>query len=388
MLTADLVDVRRKSGELLLQSFDARARDDARHVAAALLETAQAHVGRRREELDAAWGAIENGAARARVAKGLRKLAEHACSFEAGGGEDPIALRQRIFRAASAARQEGEFDRGVILAGVDERALFSDLKQEHILREAPSISAAMLVDAYDMGRAQAVLLRAVKVVCDVHGASAGPLRAFFARLKFNQLLFAAERIPNGFRVTIDGPFSMFDAVTKYGVRLAMLVPALRELDSWELAAEVRWGKDRDPLLFRMASTETSSQAPEGPHLSDDVRELYEALVAAKKHSKWSVAPASDVLDVPGHGVCVPDLVFTKGKKKAYLEVLGFWSRDAVFKRAELAAQGLKAKVVFAASSRLRVSEAILDRELGDSLYVYKGKMSSRAVLAHVELVTK
>ena len=94
-----------------------------------------------------------------------------------------------------------------------------------------------------------------------------------------------------------------------------------------------------------------------------------------------------MLDVPGEGVCIPDLVFTKGKKTAYLEVLGFWSRDAVWKRVELAQKGLGAKVVFAASSRLRVSEEVLDKDLGSSLYIFKGKMSPRAVLEHIERIT-
>lgn len=384
MLTADLVDVRRKSGELILQPFDPRAREEAAGIASAILDAARAHEGRRREDLDTAWDAIEHEAERARLAKGLRKLAEDACVFEAGGEDDPVAVRQRVFRAAAVARREGRFDREALLAGIDERALFADLKSEQLLREAPTSNAAMLVESYDLGRAQAVLLRATKVVCDIHAASPGPLRAFFARLKFHQLLFAAERLPDGFRVTIDGPFSMFDAGTKYGVRLAMLVPALREIDHWELAAEVRWGKDRAPLLFRTSSKEGLRASPKSePHLSDEVRELLEALADAK----WKVEPATTILDVPGEGVCIPDLLFTKGKKSAYLEVLGFWSRDAVWKRVELAQKGLGAKVVFAASSRLRVSEAVLDQDLGAALYVYKGKMSPRAVLEHVERVT-
>ena len=384
MLTADLVDVRRKSGELILQPFDPRAREEAATVASALLDTARTHEGRRREDLDTAWDAIEHEAERARMAKGLRKLAEDACVFEAGGEEDPIALRQRVFREAAIARREGRFDRAALLANIDERSLFADLKSEQLLKEAPTSNPAMLVEAYDLGRAQAVLLRATKVVCDIHAASAGPLRAFFARLKFHQLLFAAERLPDGYRVTIDGPFSMFDAGTKYGVRLAMLVPALREIDVWELAAEVRWGKDRAPLLFRTSSKEAGRGAAKSePHLAGEVSELLEALSDAK----WKVEPATTVLDVPGEGVCIPDLVFTKGKKTAYLEVLGFWSRDAVWKRVELAQKGLGAKVVFAASSRLRVSEEVLDKDLGSSLYIFKGKMSPRAVLEHIERIT-
>ena len=81
------------------------------------------------------------------------------------------------------------------------------------------------------------------------------------------------------------------------------------------------------------------------------------------------------------GVCVPDLTFTHAKtgRAVHLEVLGYWSRDAVFRRAELAEAGLPEPVVFAVSSRLRVSEEVLDDRTASALYVYKGVMNPRAV---------
>ena len=68
----------------------------------------------------------------------------------------------------------------------------------------------------------------------------------------------------------------------------------------------------------------------------------------------------------------------------YLEVLGFWSRDAVWRRIELARKGLGAPVLFAVSSRLRVSEEMLEDEEEAALYVYKGVMSPVRVLKKVE----
>jgi predicted nuclease of restriction endonuclease-like RecB superfamily len=399
MLTADLVDARRAGGELQLRPLDARTRAEALAVAADLLDAAResASASSTREELEAVWTAIEGDARRPRIAKGLRKLVEDACAFEAESAVDPVLVRRDVFTRAAKARRERleRFDRDAVLResaaslGIApeeiDRALFADLRGSHVVRAAPTSNAASLVEAYELGRAQAILLRAVRVVCEVHAASPGPLRALFARLKFLQLLFTAERTADGFRVTIDGPFSMFEAVTRYGVRLAMLVPALRALDRWSLVADVRWGKAREPLVFRMASADVApGEAPPDPHLAGDVRELLDALRG--KSGDFTVEPASVVLDVPGLGVCVPDLAFTRGEQTVYLEVLGFWSRDAVFKRVDLATRGLGAPVVFAASTRLRVSPEVLGDDLPASLYVYKGKMSARAVLEHVERV--
>ncbi len=402
MLTADLVDVRRKGDELLLRPLDGRARAEALAVASDLLEAARGYVGARREELDAAWDAIVGSSARPRVAKGLRKLVEDACAFEAESALDPVDVRREVFERAARERRQGRFDRGAILADSAaalamppesiERALFADLRREHLVRSAPSLSAASLVEAYDLGCAQAILLRAVRVVCEVRAASPGLLRAFFARLKWGQLLFTAERSPGddqGFVVTIDGPFSMFESVTRYGVRLAMLVPALRALDQWSLVADVRWGKERAPLRFRMASAELAPGEATEPHLADDVRELLDSL--RDNGGDWTVDVATEILDVPGLGVCVPDLVFRRRKARTdearvYLEVLGFWSREAVFRRVDLVTRGLGAPIVFAASARLRVSAEVIGNDVPASLYVYKAKMSARAVLAHVEAV--
>ena len=400
MLTADLVDARKKDGELILRPLDADGRASALSLAAAFLDAAHDLVGRPREEIDEAWSAAaEADAKRFKLALGLKKLVLDGCVFEAETDIDPAELRRVLFTEASRYRRETEvFDRAGALARASavlgipaeaiEAGIFSDLKSEHVLREAPKLTPASVVEAWELGQAQAVLLTAVKVTCEVESSSAGLVRAFFAKLKFHKLLFAAEKTDRGWRIEIDGPYSMFDAVTKYGVRLAMAYPSLRVLEKWSLHAEIRWGKTREKLTFRAASTGTTTVEPRGssergqaPHLSDDVRELLEGIEGLD--AGWKVKPASQVLDIPGLGVCIPDLELSRkgDKKPIFVEVLGYWSRDAVWKRVELAEKGLGAKIVFAVSSRLRVSAEVLESDAA-CLYVYKGKMSPRAVLDH------
>ena len=124
------------------------------------------------------------------------------------------------------------------------------------------------------------------------------------------------------------------------------------------------------------------------HLADDVRTLLRDLRVAggSSASPWSVDVASVVLDVPGSGVVIPDLVLQReGRGPVYVELLGFWSRDAVWRRVELAKSGaLGARVVFCANARLRVSEAVLEGGDEAALYVWKGKPSARALLERVE----
>jgi hypothetical protein len=85
--------------------------------------------------------------------------------------------------------------------------------------------------------------------------------------------------------------------------------------------------------------------------------------------------------LPGVGLCVPDLRFTRLEDGVvvFLEVLGFWSREAVFRRLDLVRGGLPATILFAVPERLRVSETLLDDRDDAALYVWKGVMHRGAI---------
>ncbi|HVU02241.1 MAG TPA: DUF790 family protein [Polyangiaceae bacterium] len=391
MLTADLVRARRKAGELLVQRLSPKERPRALELAEAYLGVARASVGQTREELFEALRAVPIAPRERRLADGLQKLVEDGAEFSAVSDVDPVELRGALFLAASAARKgnAGPFDRDAVIRTIAaerglspealEKSLYSDLKGEQILTAAPPKRAPTLVDEWDAGQVQAVLLRAVRVTAEVTCRDPSLYRALFRELKFRRLLYRIHAEPSGgYRIDLDGPFSLFESVTKYGLSLALSLPALEACDSLVLVAEVRWGKERKPLTFRHAHrrAEGASSAA-APAMREDVETLLRAFQALE--TPWRAAPCTEILDLPGIGVCVPDLVFQRGKERVYFEALGFWSRDAVWKRVELAERGLRAKVLFAVSSRLRVSEAVLEESETAALYVYKGVMSARSV---------
>jgi len=395
MLTADLVNARRRDGELRVVALDRNRKLRAGELAAGYLEVAEGHVGRSRAEFEEACAGIEVQAHERRLADGIRKLIEDRCEFDADESIDPGGLRREVFVRASADRRAAVFDRGAIVAAIARRhdmsperleaALYADLRAAHRLRAVAAVAPARLVAEYDLAQAQAVLLRAVRVVVDVECATPGAYRALFRKLKFLRLLHRiTPREDGGYRIEIDGPFSLFESVTRYGLQLALALPALRECDAYALEADVRWGADRRPLKFRLRGQLESGDEVEPAPLPDEVAALVDAVRAVD--TPWAVAPASAILDLPGVGLCVPDLVFEHSRtgECVYLEVMGYWSRDAVWRRVELIEAGLREKVVFAVSERLRVSEQVLDEERPGALYVYKRVMSARAVLERVD----
>ena len=90
--------------------------------------------------------------------------------------------------------------------------------------------------------------------------------------------------------------------------------------------------------------------------------------------------------MPGVGVCIPDLVLRRASDGAavLVEVLGFWSRASVWQRVELAQKGLGERLLFVVSSRLRVSEDVLEDADEAALYVYKGRINPRTLVRHAE----
>ncbi len=399
MLTAEHVRAIRKKGELKLTKLDEAMRERAKEIAATYLDIFRAHYGRTREELEEALDAVELEPRERVLARGLKKLLEDRAIFEALDAIDPVELREELFKNAAASRKtmtdDDRFDRKKVIAEAAERrsttpeeierALFSDLRSAQALENVEAVAPEVLVAEWIRGQTQAVLLRAVDVKVDIECSSPAAYRAIFRRLKFLRLLYTLEKSEDEeyYRLHIDGPFSLFEQVTKYGIELAMFFPALEYCDAFRLEAEVKWGQARESLIFR---AQGGLGAPlDGDALSqvsDEVRELVSRFEALE--SEYRVSVADELLDVPGVGVVVPDLVFENKKgARVYLEVLGHWSRAAVWKRVELVEQGLKTRILFAVSARLRVSEEALGDEHPSALYVYKGTMSAKAILEKI-----
>jgi predicted nuclease of restriction endonuclease-like RecB superfamily len=395
VLTVDLVSARRRGAELILSKLDPAARPRAVALATDLLRLYQDHIGRSREEVETAAAGIEVLPREVRLKEGFLKLLDDRATWGIPGGLDPEEVRRDVFLRATAVRaalSPGQhFDRAAVLGEIAvahaappsaiEQALYADLRGAALLAGVETISAPALVEVYERGQAQAVLLRAVRIQVGVECASPGAARALFRRLKFLGLLHTIAPAEKGYTIVIDGPLSLFDAVTKYGQKMALVLPVLEECQRWTLVAEVRWGKTRAPLTFRASGGSAGSRMSDPP-LPDAIAELVRRF--AELDTGWTASANERVLDLPGVGLTIPDLVFARGGERIFFEVLGFWSRDAVFRRVDLVERGLGHRMLFAVSSRLRVSEEVLDENASSALYVYKGAMSARAIAERLD----
>ena len=230
-----------------------------------------------------------------------------------------------------------------------------------------------------------MLLRASRVTATVHARDAGTYRQLFRTLKFMRLLPVVTAADGGsYVIGLDGPLSLFQGNTRYGLQLGLALPAIAACDRWSIEADVRWGNDRRPLRFRVGGAAVPAGAVESPPLPDELAAFVTAF--ERLESGWRIDREPAVLDLPGAGVCVPDLAFVRARDGArvHFELLGFWSRETVWKRVDLVRAGLPHRILFAVSKSLRVGEAVLDETATAALYVFTRVISAKQVLDHIE----
>jgi uncharacterized protein len=402
VLPPELTRARKREGKLSLSALSAAERARAAEVAEVLLSVTQAAIGEAREDVEARWAAVPVAAKERKLLLALTHLVEGRSEFTSPVSVEPEVVRRAVFERAAQRRAElppgrylersGVLDEVATEMGVSpaelEAALYADLRSAQRLERCALRSASALVDEYELVQVQSVLLRAERIEAEVRAARPDAYRELFRKLKFRQLLHRIEPLePSGYRLEIDGPMSLFGATTKYGLELALSLPALLSCGSLRLKADLRWGKRREKLRFEQVYAQVSDE-PEGAGVRSEVLELLEALRAAG--SEFDARLSEELIDLTerGGGVLVPDLELCRragGERgRVLVELLGFWSRDAVFRRIEAAEKGLAEPVLFVVSSRLRVSEELLDGVEAASLYVYKGKVNAHALLRKVE----
>src|SRR6185503_4054361 len=137
-----------------------------------------------------------------RLIAAVQKLVQDGCSFAEPDADAAAALRRDVFRRAAAARRTASasapFDRAALLetaarergttAADIEAGLYGDRPARQRLQAFAARPPAAIAAGFELAEAQAVLLRATRVVAEVQARDAGTYRQLFRSLKFLRLL--------------------------------------------------------------------------------------------------------------------------------------------------------------------------------------------------------
>lgn len=403
MLTGNLLIHRRRQGRLYPNRLDP-AQEAPREAAESVLALARSFRGRRRGDLHEALDGLAAPGVSAKALRGMVKLVLDGCEFAVAEGPPPPDLRRELFDAAAGQWRARGTDglaqwRGALLAeagrrhGLEpaavERALFADLQENQLLQEVPTLDGEGLLLRYNVAQVQGLLLHAQGLEIDAAAVTPQRLRQLLGYLKFFGLLFRVEgsnfgsRATPGARIAVDGPLSVLESSTRYGLELAAFFPALllwRE--RWRLRAEVRLKAGAAPLeLIVEPHPLLRSHYPDrGQWVPEPARQFVAGFNALA--SPWRAAPAEEIVALPGNRYLVPDFVLTHSARgPVHLEHLTYPSREAVARKLELAAAAPGVRYRVACRALPSIREAFPESE---RLFLYRRQLLPRRVLAWIE----
>ncbi len=348
---------------------------------------------RPRGELQAALRALEGDSPDYRVVRGFAHLALNAAEFELATGElEPEAIRRELFILAAAKGVYGDPQAQEILETVAPRyqleaetlrdALYADLPDNHLLSVLPDFTPQQLVNRYNLAQAQGLLYSALYLRLIAHRNVPGEYRRLFQHLKFHGLMYAVEgHLDDGYQIYVDGPASLFKQTRKYGLQMAMFLPALLRISRWSMEAVLQ--RDGEELSYQLDSQSPLKPLSPTPPAFDSLLEETFARRWEKLGTAWVLEREVEIVDLKGT-VFVPDFALRHVDGRiAHVEIMGFWHPDYLRRKLDKLRRAAMPNLIVAVSDRLNVGSDDF-REVPGPIIFFKGKLEPRQVLAVLE----
>ena len=390
MLTADLAQSWQRGGRTgprYIETEDAGYLRDASELIKLFIE----HEGRARFELDGALEAYVGLGTDYRILRGLIKLLMDRCTFETASPVDPAEIRRTLFLQARALHPliEENVRAEVVTTVAQElgcapdvmlKGLYADLPANQRLMEFKQLTESELLDLYNLAQAQALLYRCLEMRLSMEPQGTGNYRELFAAIKAYRLIHTIKGSPlKGYEVRLDGPVSMFHRSQKYGVQMAVFLPALLLCEGWRMRAEIAQKPGGGIALFELNSDQTRLRSH---YISATAREtsMQEKFTESwmRFDSVWAIEPSSEVIDL-GESAFIPDFALTHPEgRRVYLEILGFWTPRHLNERLKEFEHAGVENFILAAWDELRGSREPLSRVPPHTI-IFKSKLDPISV---------
>ncbi len=394
MLGLELVRFRQRSGKIIPLYIDITD-PELISISQNLIALYEEYKGRTREELQDALKPLMNEGKDILVYRGLCKLLEDLCCFDTECTLDTIESRKVIFEIASKQHQAGSFDREKILQEASEflqttpkileNNMYADLKQNHILQEMKPVDAEHLLKRYNTSLAQSILLKAMSLHVEIKEKNHKRYRQLFRAIKFYRLLYQINgNMEDGFVISLDGPMSLFQACHKYGLQMALFLPALLLCEGWNLKADLAWKAKKICTFSLDSKTGLYSHYPDtGMYQPPELSQFEERFRTL--NSGWEISNECFLLDI-GQEISIPDYCFVHFSANCvvYMEIFGFWHKAALERRIANLKES-KHNLLLAVSKNLNVEEKpslIEDKQI----YFFHQVLHPKDILEHLNQI--
>jgi predicted nuclease of restriction endonuclease-like RecB superfamily len=392
MLTSDLA-LNRQRGKKIEPQYLSPQDANYLQVATDLLAIVKQHANCRREELDAALTDYIGTGTDYRILRGLIKLLTDRCGFEVSRGIEPTEIRRALFLKARAHHPVSATEtlRGQVIAETAAELkcspgelianLYADLPDNQRLIGFQEPAADELIDEYNLAQAQALLYRSVEMRLWVEPQDAAGFRQLFEAIKAYRLIHQISgSAMRGYEIQLTGPVAMFHRSQKYGIQMAVFLPALLLCKGWRMRAEIE-SKFGGSVFYEISSKETRLRSGRFAMQAGE-NLLAEKLKAswAKTTTDWSLAESCEVIDL-GESAFSPDFVLRHPNgRTVFLEVLGFWSPKYLTERLEEFSRARFTDFILVVSEELRGSREN-PANLPANVILCKTSLTARDVLS-------
>ncbi len=386
MLTRDLI-LCRSRGNKLFPSFVNPDEQELLSLAEQLLAVFRQGQGQTQGDLGDILSQLLAEFTPLTLGKGLRKILEDRCEFSAPAEVDYPAERQTVLTVSARLWQERSWvnlqDFQVALrqaVGPDNHllgktSLYADLPDNDTLLTFKDMSARQLLERYNVGLVQALLLNAKSLQLSLASPEPAKLRRLCKYLRFFRLLCRIQADSpgagrrqaksSGLRLLIDGPGSIFQNSRSYGLQLASFFPAICTLENWQLTAEVSWRNNPQLLVLDQSSGLVCHYRNYGAYIPEEIK-LFERHFA-ETVPDWKIIEYTQYLRGEENEIIFPDCSFENAEGKiVHLELFHRWHRHCLTRRLQWLEKHPSAPILLGVDRALQRGDPEIEQQLQNS----------------------
>ncbi len=391
MLTSDLAMSWTRGDQIRPRYLNPDA-EEYLQAADELILLVREHLQRRRSELQTALDEFIGVGTDYRILRGLIKLLVDRCEFATVAPMEPAELRRSLFLRAFA--HHPVLQREAVLALAAEElnipaeqildSLYADLHDNQKLVAFDDLDARALLDGYNLAQAQALFYRCVEMTLWIAPQAPAGYRQLFDAIKHYRLIHSIRgSAATGYEIQLSGPVSLFHRSQKYGIQMAVFLPALLLCQGWRLRAEIE--SKGKPIFYELNSEQTQLYVAQFDGTSEE-NPLIEKLLSKWSDSEWTLERCAAVIDL-GESAFAPDLQAQRGEQVVYIELFGFWTPRYLQQRLTEFARGGMRNYLLAVSEEWRGSREE-PTNLPANVLVYKTSLDARALRSALTTVTE
>ena len=333
MLTKDLIRFTIKN-DIVNPSFINLKTPSVKSACEQLLAVYSDGVNLSKKEISQNSSAIMNSLHSSKIARGLNKILLDNCEFEKNDGGDYVSLREKLFEKSAKYYFSPSADLfEEIRRGFDEHFL-NDIYGDHpdceklISCEIKTVEE--LVDEYNISLIQGLLLNAENLTINTESGDKTTMRYFFRQIRFNQLLCNVSKTSEGYSIFIDGPASILENSSGYGLKIACFFRIICRVQDWKLFAAINTAAQKHSLILNSGFIgQKEVLSAYYPKEFEIFRQNFE-----EKSELWEISDEIEPFSFDGKRIIVPDFLFINRQtgKKVQLEIFHKWHKSQVSKR--------------------------------------------------------